>query len=116
MFCREWKGISLSEPKTILIAADTPIGYEELSRVLELAIEQSANGKGKERHAVDRPFTEQPIMLIQEMVGPGFALGQACKKIQESCRMDTESAKQELLGAIVYLAAAYLQREKDALP
>jgi len=29
-----------------------PLGYKSLRRVLNLALEQAANGKGKERHAL----------------------------------------------------------------
>jgi hypothetical protein len=91
---------------------DVP-GYEDLRRVLELAYSQAARGKGKERHADGRAFVDQPIMLIQEMIGPGFGLGQACKKLQESQRLEWSHAQNELLGAIVYIAAAYLHREKN---
>lgn len=86
--------------------------YSELARVLNAAYDQAAKGKGAERHATDKRFEDQPIMAIQELVGPGFALGQAIKKIQESQRMDAQAAQRELLGAINYLAAAYLQRGK----
>ena len=88
-------------------------GYEDLRRVLEMAYNQAARGKGKARHADGRAFVDQPIMLIQEMIGPGFGLGQACKKLQESQRLDWSQAQNELLGAIVYIAAAYLHREKN---
>ena len=95
-----------------LSSTDIP-GYEDLRRVLELAYSQAARGKGKERHADGRAFMDQPIMLIQEMIGPGFGLGQACKKLQESQRLEWSHAQNELLGAIVYIAAAYLHREKN---
>ena len=35
-------------------------------------------------------------------------MGQAAKKIQEASRMQTNDAKREMLGAIVYLAAAWI--------
>lgn len=89
-----------------------PTGYASLARVLDLALEQAAKGKGRERHANDRPFEYQPMLEIGRMVGPGFCLGQAMKKTQEASRMDHDAAKRELLGAINYLAGAYLLLEE----
>ena len=86
--------------------------YAALWRVLGAAYDQAANGKGKERHANDKPFTAQPIMEIARMVGPGYQLGQAMKKAQEAGGMiqrgQPDRAKAELLGAINYLAACVL--------
>lgn len=89
-------------------------GYDPLRRVLQLAFDQAAKGKGKERHATDNPFLEQPIMEIARMVGPGYQLGQAMKKTQEASRLPNERARAELLGAINYLAAAYLLLEEQS--
>ena len=83
-------------------------GYDSLRYVLTLAIEQANAGKGKERHANGKPFDRQPIMEIGRMVGSGYPLGQAMKKAQESTRLPPDRAKAELLGAINYLAAAYM--------
>ncbi|MGM0562805.1 MAG: hypothetical protein ACQES2_00605 [Pseudomonadota bacterium] len=77
-----------------------------LDAVLRDAYDQAAKGKGAERHAQGQAFEEQPMQSIQQLVGPGFALGQAVKKIQESQRMEAEARRRELLGAIVYLAGA----------
>lgn len=87
-------------------------GYQSLRRVLDLALDQSANGKGKERHANDKPFDRQPMLEIGRMVGHGFCLGQAIKKAQEASRMQPDAAQRELLGAINYLAGAYLLLEE----
>ena len=89
-------------------------GYDPLRHVLQLAFDQAAKGKGKERHATDKPFLEQPIMEIARMVGPGYQLGQAMKKTQEASRLPNDRARAELLGAINYLAAAYLLLEERA--
>ncbi len=86
--------------------------YVALSRVLDLALEQASGGKGRERHAQGKPFHQQPMLEIGRMVGPGFCLGQAMKKAQEASRMQPEAAKRELLGAINYLAGAYLLLEE----
>ena len=88
------------------------VDYAPLYRVLMDAYDQAANGKGKERHANDKPFTEQPIMEIGRMVGMGFNLGQAMKKAQEASRMKPEAAKRELYGAINYIASAILLIEE----
>jgi len=86
-------------------------GYDILRDVLQLAVDQASVGKGKERHANGKPFDRQPIMEIGRMVGSGYPLGQAMKKAQESSRLPPDRAKAELLGAINYLAAAYLLLE-----
>ena len=92
-------------------------GYEHLARILGLAYDQSAKGKGKERHANARPFEKQPIMEIARMCGLGYQTGQIQKKVQEATTMasrgNTAGAKAELLGAIVYAAAAYLTVEES---
>lgn len=100
-------------------ATDTPPTdpYAPLRRVLDAAYDQAANGKGKERHANNKAFTEQPIMEIARMVGPGYQLGQAMKKSQEAGGMiqrgQPDRARAELLGAINYLAACVLLIEED---
>lgn len=85
-------------------------GYEDLARILNMAYEQAASGKGKERHANGRPFNRQPIMEIGRMTGLAYHTGQAMKKIQEAHKLlkikGKEAAIRELLGAEVYIAAA----------
>lgn len=87
-------------------------GYEDLSHVLNKAFEQAAFGKGEERHAGGRAFQKQPIMYIQNAVGSGYTRGQAIKKLEEAqTLLETRGlapAQAELLGAIIYTAAAYL--------
>lgn len=93
-------------------AAQSARGYERLGRVLQDAHDQSAYGKGKARHANARPFDQQPIMEIGRMVGFGYPAGQAMKKAQEAggmlARGESDKARAELLGAIVYLSAAIM--------
>jgi hypothetical protein len=93
--------------------------YAALRIALEEAFDQAAHGKGKDRHANNKAFTQQPIMEITRMVGPGYPIGQAMKKGQEAMtmfsRVDRYKAQAELLGAIVYLAAAWtLMHEMNA--
>jgi hypothetical protein len=86
--------------------------YASLAVVLQMAFEQAASGKGAQRHGQDLPFTEQPLFRLMDLYGPGFALGQAGKKAQESQRLDKDAAIRELLGAINYLAAVVVHLEK----
>lgn len=86
-------------------------GYEALAFELQAAFEQSAHGKGRERHANGRSFDRQPIMELGRLYGPGFTAGQAAKKTQEGLsnlltgNFDPAKALVELHGAIVYIAA-----------
>jgi hypothetical protein len=86
-------------------------GYDDLFDVLARAALQAAAGKGRERHAQDLPFADQPMQQLIRLYGPGFALGQAAKKSQEAMRMTPERAVAELLGAIVYIAGVVVAIE-----
>lgn len=101
-------GISLSFEEADKIADN----YTSLSNVLRRAYDQASSGKGQERHGQDLPFTKQPMQLIQDLCGEGFALGQAMKKMQESQRLPHDAAIRELLGAINYIAGAIIHKEK----
>lgn len=88
---------------------DSARQYKELVMVLKRAYNQAAIGKGKERHANDRRFIDQPILTIARLLGSNHGqLQQAMKKIQESTRLKPDMAVAELLGAINYLAAAVI--------
>lgn len=84
--------------------------YTTLRAILDAAFNHAATGKGKERHARDMPFDDQPIMQTTRLVGPGFPLGQAIKKAGEAAGMiergELGAAEAECLGAINYLAGA----------
>ena len=88
-------------------------GYDSLFVILCRALHQAQSGKGKERHANGKPFDQQPIMAITDLVGMGFQTGQAIKKTVEAHGMvnrnELDSAERELLGAINFLAAAVLR-------
>jgi len=64
----------------------------------------------EEWYAEDQAWDEQPISIISQWVGPGGPLFQAIKKARESMRLlkisGPERARQEILGAIAYLAQA----------
>ena len=90
-------------------------GYEQLADVLARAYDQAARGKGRERHANDRPFHLQPMQDLIRLHGVGFATGQASKKASEALGLPTvERQVAELLGAIVYLAGAVIALERQA--
>jgi len=92
-------------------------GYEPLFVTLLEAHDQAAHGKGRDRHANGKPFLDQPIMEIGRMVGVGYQTGQAMKKSQEAIGMlkrnEPTKAQAELLGAMNYLAAAYILIEEQ---
>jgi len=94
--------------------ADDP--YAPLERVLMLALQQASGGKGAERHGQGKPFDRQPMLEISRMLNgsPVGCMYQAIKKTQEASRMDNDAARRELLGAINYLAGAYLLLEEMA--
>lgn len=97
---------------------DVPNGYEDLYRILMEALDQSARGKGLERHATEaggvfESFKDQQIcQLGRWMQSNHGCIQQVCKKSLESTRLDFARAKKELLGAIVYAAAAVLILEE----
>ena len=92
--------------------------YDSLSAVLQGALSQASQGKGKERHAKDEPFEKQKICEITRRLqgSPvGGPLFQAIKKCYESERLPKDRAIAELYGAINYIAAAIivLQETKE---
>lgn len=93
-----------------------PDTYADLRRVLLLALEQASGGKGAERHGQGKPFDRQPMLEISRMLNgsPVGCMYQAIKKTQEASRMSVGAAQRELLGAINYLAGAYLLLEEMA--
>lgn len=99
---------------TILLdwSATASAEYAPLAAILQEAYDQAASGKGRERHANDRAFIDQPILEIGRMCGPGFDTGQSIKKQQEAMGMlsrgEDDAAIRELLGAINYAAAAVI--------
>lgn len=89
-------------------------GYDDLFNVLALAYDQAARGKGKERHANDKPFNQQPLMQLADKFGTGFLLGQASKKLEECTGLPYGQDVKEILGAIVYSCAAAMHLELEA--
>ena len=108
------------------VAVDTR--YAKLWDVLHRAYLQSAMGKGRDRHAPQgEAFTDQPIceMADFERYGPGGPLYQATKKCYEAFRAvrgmgrgsgdhtNVDRAVADMLGAIVYIAAAVVVVEGE---
>jgi len=88
-----------------------PDEYKTLKAVLDEALLQASVGKGKERHAVEGVPFEKQISCIIEWELPGYASGQAAKKIFEASRLPTDRAIHELLGAINYLVIAIIVKK-----
>lgn len=84
--------------------------YATLRKVLDDALDQAANGKGKERHASPgQRFEDQEIVAGCRDLGSNHGpLFQVRKKAKESARLPRAAARRELLGAIVYAAAAVI--------
>ena len=88
--------------------------YKELEEIFYKAYEQSAKGKGKERHATEGvPWVEQPIIKNTFKTGVGGPIFQVLKKAEEGLRLPPNMAIEEYLGAINYLAAAIYYLEHN---
>lgn len=86
-----------------------PESYGKLIQVFTDAVTR-ATGKGETRHGLsEKQFMDQDGFKVRSMVGDGFTLGQAIKKISEAKRLGYGSERDvELLDAIVYLAMEVL--------
>mgnify|MGYP005965246437 CR=1 FL=1 len=87
--------------------------YLPLLRTFLGALEQAAYGKGRERHANDLPFVEQPILAVARMLNSDAGLAQqVIKKTNEARGLPTKHARiKELRGTLVYAAAMILFEE-----
>lgn len=87
--------------------------YLPLLRTFLGALEQAAYGKGRERHANDLPFTEQPILTMARMLDSDAGLAQqVIKKTIEARSLPSKTARiNELRGTLVYAAAMILFEE-----
>ena len=83
--------------------------YVDVMTAYLVALEQIQGGKGMERHGTDEPFKEQTgWRIIKEE--PGFARGQARKKLCEAARFeDIDSRIHETAGALNYIAFEILR-------
>jgi len=96
--------------------------YKGLFNVLMDAYLQASVGKGKERHAEDKPFEDQDICREARDIGLAGPIFQARKKCKEALRLvelgRPDQAVTDLLGAINYIAATVIvireQRPKVA--
>ncbi len=94
-----------------------PEEYNTLWRVYIAAYEQASEGKGRERHAeAGEPYEKQIICEVARRVGLGYPLGQAVKKVYESQRLGGVRGLDELLGAMNYLAAAFIVMQEGLEP
>lgn len=92
--------------------------YLPLLRTFLGALEQAAYGKGRERHANDLPFVEQPILTMARMLDSDAGLAQqVIKKTIEARTLPTKQARiNELRGTLVYAAAMILFEEMYGKP
>lgn len=92
--------------------------YLPLLRTFLGALEQAAYGKGRERHANDLPFVEQPILTMAHMLDSDAGLAQqVIKKTVEARSLPTKQARiNELRGTLVYAAAMILFEEMYGKP
>lgn len=92
--------------------------YLPLLRTFLGALEQAAYGKGRERHANDLPFIEQPILTMAHMLDSDAGLAQkVIKKTVEARSLPTKQARiNELRGTLVYAAAMVLFEEMYGKP
>lgn len=99
----------MRDPHKMLNAEIVPVenpDYDSVMSVLMDAFQQLSVGKGKDRHGHGLNFEDQDMLQIMEGVGINFALGQAMKKILEGRRLKMDKAREEFLGAIIYMAGA----------
>jgi len=83
--------------------------YDLLSTVLGMAFDHASKEKGAERHADAQNFENQISARINRD-HPGYALGQALKKIDETRHLTFNEKKiRELLGAINYIAIEIIE-------
>lgn len=92
--------------------------YLPLLRTFLGALEQAAYGKGRERHANDLPFVEQPILTMARMLDSDAGLAQqVIKKTIEARSLPSKTARiNELRGTLVYAAAMILFEEMYGKP
>jgi hypothetical protein len=92
--------------------------YSDLLAVLLGALDQAAYGKGRERHANDAPFAEQPMQAISDLLASPLGMAyQVAKKVVEATHMPSiEQQERELFGAINYTAGMiiWLRRHNKA--
>jgi hypothetical protein len=104
--------LSVQEAKIVNEVAVDP-HYERLLEVLMGALDQAANGKGRERHATGEPFEQQICCYLLRHAGIGGAVFQVCKKALEACRLPYPANVAELRGAINYAASAIIELERQ---
>ncbi|EBQ9226623.1 hypothetical protein DLQ85_21905 [Salmonella enterica subsp. enterica serovar Virchow] len=125
------KDNEIAIPKAVAPSAPRPWQYEfrdvkdsndysELVKVLHDALTQAAYGKGRERHANDLPFPQQPMNAISDLIGSPLGLVyQVCKKVVEGVNLPTHDQRvRELLGVINYTAGIviWLNRHQSNPP
>lgn len=95
-------------------------GYDELAIILRDAFKQASEGKGRERHANDLPFDQQPMQTLSDVFDSDKGMAfQVVKKLREGLDMpEFDRLERELLGSIVYTAGIILwhKRRRVSVP
>lgn len=102
----------LSDTAPLALPPELSAVHHPLYPVFMAAIEQATKGKGV-RHGGDSiPFADQPLFHYAKMHGRGFLTGQAAKKLEEAASTRSgEAFVSEVLGALVYAAAAIIHEQ-----
>lgn len=109
------KTLAPATPCTTRAPLDPELTEHPLFPVLCAAITQAIHGKGKRHGGGATPFLDQPIFHYARMHGRGFLTGQAAKKLEEAASTrEGDAFEAEVLGAIVYAAAAILRERGQA--
>ena len=87
--------------------------YVSLKCVLTQAYDEASIGKGHERHATEANFEDQQLCQDLRAFGVSPALYQIRKKALEVDRLNYHHQKNELLGIIIYAAAAVIELERE---
>lgn len=93
-------------------------GYDELAIILRDAFLQASEGKGRERHANDLPFDQQPMQTLSDVFDSDKGMAfQVVKKLREGLDMpEFDRLERELLGSIVYTAGIILWHKRRSRP
>lgn len=107
------QGASFDADKMLNTTVVENPNYDSVMSILMDAYQQLTTQKGAARHASGLTFEDQDMIQIMEGVGINFALGQAMKKILEGRRLHVSKAREEFLGAIIYMAGAVVWLDKQ---
>ena len=90
--------------------------YDSLRDVFMMAVNEAISGKGGQRHGTSDKFENQQLCSFMREAGLSPAMYQIQKKARELLRFKGKNRKErvrrELLGIIIYAAAAVIVNEE----